>query len=100
MAGPVSNALFMEGLTKQERATAVGVVRTGDSLVRGIASNIGGWFLAMGMYQTPYFVVAGLYVLAIVLFYVFFRNKEEELNLLKSVELIAEKEYEHAPDIT
>jgi MFS family permease len=100
MAGPVSNALFMEGLTKQERATAVGVVRTGDSLVRGIASNIGGWFLAMGMYQTPYFVVAGLYVLAIVLFYLFFRNKEEELNLLKTIELIPEKDHEQAPDIT
>jgi MFS family permease len=100
MAGPVSNALFMEGLTKQERATAVGVVRTGDSLVRGIASNIGGWFLAMGMYQTPYFVVAGLYVLAIVLFYIFFRNKEEELNLLKTIELIPEKDHEQAPDIT
>jgi MFS family permease len=100
MAGPVSNALFMEGLTKQERATAVGVVRTGDSLVRGIASNIGGWFLAMGMYQTPYFVVAWLYVLAIVLFYIFFRNKEEELNLLKTIELIPEKDHEQAPDIT
>jgi MFS family permease len=100
MAGPVSNALFMEGLTKEERATAVGVVRTGDSLVRGIAANIGGWFLAMGMYRTPYFVVAGLYVLAIVLFYLFFRNKEQELELLKRVELVPEEEHEHAPDIT
>jgi MFS family permease len=99
MAGPVSNALFMEGLNKQERATAVGVVRTGDSLVRGIAANIGGWFLAMGMYQTPYFVVAGLYILAIILFYVFFRNKEWELKLLKSVELISEETHP-APDIT
>jgi MFS family permease len=100
MAGPVSNALFMEGLTKEERATAVGVVRTGDSLVRGIAANIGGWFLAMGMYQTPYFVVAGLYVLSIIMFYLFFRNKERELELLKSVELITDEEHEHAPDIT
>jgi MFS family permease len=100
MAGPVSNALFMEGLTKEERATAVGVVRTGDSLVRGIAANIGGWFLAVGLYQAPYFVVAGLYVLAIALFYAFFRNKEQELNLLKAVELIAVDEHEHAPDIT
>jgi len=100
MAGPVSNALFMEGLTKEERATAVGVVRTGDSLVRGIAANIGGWFLALGMYQMPYFVVAGLYVLSIVLFYMFFRNIERELKLLKSVELITEEEHDHAPDIT
>jgi MFS family permease len=100
MASPVSNAFFMEGLTKEERATAVGVVRTGDSLVRGIAANIGGWFLAMGMYQTPYFVVAGLYVLAVVLFYVFFKNKERELELRRSIELVAEAEHEHAQDIT
>jgi MFS family permease len=100
MAGPVSNALFMEGLTREERATAVGVVRTGDSLVRGIAANIGGWFLAMGMYQTPYFVVAGLYVLAIALFYLFFKNKEREIELLKRVELVPEEEHEQAPDIT
>jgi MFS family permease len=100
MAGPVSNALFMEGLTKEERATAVGVVRTGDSLVRGIAANIGGWFLAVGMYQMPYFIVAGLYILAIALFYIFFRNKEQELELLKRVELITEEEHDHALDIT
>jgi len=100
MAGPVSNAFFMEGLTKQERATAVGVVRTGDSLVRGIGANIGGWFLAVGLYQTPYFVVAGLYVLSVIMFFLFFRHKEKELELLKSVELITEKEHEHAPDIT
>ncbi|MFW9957981.1 MAG: MFS transporter [Candidatus Odinarchaeota archaeon] len=100
MAGPVSNALFMEGLTKEERATAVGVVRTGDSLVRGIAANIGGWFLAMGMYQTPYFVVAGLYVLAIIMFYLFFRTKERELELRKSIELVKKKKPDHAPDIT
>lgn len=100
MAGPVSNAFFMEGLTKEERATAVGVVRTGDSLVRGIAANIGGWFLAMGMYQTPYFVVASLYVLAVFLFYAFFKNKERDFGLLRAIELVAEAEHKHAPDIT
>lgn len=100
MSGPVSNALFMEGLTKEERATAVGVVRTGDSLVRGIAANIGGWLLAMGLYRIPYFLVAGLYVLAIILFYTFFKNKEREIQIRKEVELITPKKVEHAPDIT
>ena len=100
MAGPVSNAFFMEGLTKDERATAVGVVRTGDSLVRGIGANIGGWFLAVGLYQTPYFVVAGLYVISVIMFFLLFKHKEKELVLLKSVELITDEEHEHAPDIT
>lgn len=100
MSGPVSNAFFMEGLTKDERATAVGVVRTGDSLVRGIGANIGGWFLAMGMYQTPYFVVAGLYVLAIIMFFSFFKKKEQEILILKKAELSVEPEPEEPFEIT
>lgn len=100
MAGPVSNAFFMEGLTKDERATAVGVVRTGDSLVRGVGANLGGWFLAMGMYRTPYFVVAGLYVLSVIMFLSFFRNKEKELRLLKKAELSIEPEPEEPFEIT
>lgn len=100
MAGPVSNAFFMESLTKEERATAVGVVRTGDSLVRGIGANIGGWFLAMGMYQTPYFVVAGLYVLSVIMFYSFFKKKEKELSLLKKAELLVEPEPDEPFEIT
>ncbi|MFW9975193.1 MAG: MFS transporter [Candidatus Thorarchaeota archaeon] len=100
MAGPVSNAFFMEGLTKEERATAVGVVRSADSLVRAIAANIGGWLLALGLYRIPYLLVSGLYVLAIILFYVFFKNKETELQMLKEVELLVEPAPEGAIDVT
>ncbi|MFW9809934.1 MAG: MFS transporter [Candidatus Thorarchaeota archaeon] len=82
MAGPISNAFFMEGLTKEERATAVGVVRSADSLVRAIAANIGGWLLALGLYRLPYLLVSGLYILGITCFFGFFRNKERELKLL------------------
>ncbi|MHA2164139.1 MAG: MFS transporter, partial [Candidatus Thorarchaeota archaeon] len=57
MAGPVSHAFFMESLAKEERATAVGIVRTGDSIVRGIAANIGGFLLAAGFYRLPYLIV-------------------------------------------
>ena len=94
MAGPVQVSFFMEGLTKEERATAMGVVRTGDSLVRGIASNIGGIMLAAGLYREPYMLVSGLYIVGIALFYIFFKKKEKELALLKAADLEIERELE------
>ncbi|MFW9770115.1 MAG: MFS transporter [Candidatus Thorarchaeota archaeon] len=100
MAGPVSNAFFMEGLTKDERATAVGVVRSADSLVRAIAANIGGWLLALGLYRLPYLLVSGLYIFGIGFFYGFFRNKERDLNLLQDIELTIEKAPEGSMDVT
>lgn len=100
MAGPVSNAFFMEGLTKEERATAVGVVRSADSLVRAIAANIGGWLLALGLYRLPYVLVSGLYVLGISVFFGFFRNKEREQQLMKEVSLSLEEEPERSIDVT
>jgi MFS family permease len=100
MSGPVSNAFFMEGLTKEERATAVGVVRSADSLVRAIAANIGGWLLALGLYRLPYLLVSGLYILGIILFYGFFRNKEREMELRKEIEMTIECEPEEPFDVT
>jgi MFS family permease len=100
MAGPVSRAFFMEGLRKEERATATGITRSGDSLVRGIASNIGGGLLAAGLYRLPYVLVAGLYVLGIVLFYSFFKNKEKEIESLKQADVTREREPEEVVDIT
>lgn len=100
MAGPVSNAFFMEGLTKEERATAVGVVRSADSLVRAIASNIGGWLLALGLYRVPYLLVSGLYIVGITFFFGFFRNTEKQQQLLQEAELTLEEEPERAIDIT
>jgi MFS family permease len=100
MSGPVSNAFFMEGLTKEERATAVGVVRSADSFVRAIAANIGGWLLALGLYRVPYVLVSGLYVLGISIFFGFFRSKEHELLMMKEVSLSLEEEPERTIDIT
>ncbi len=87
MAGPVSQAFFMESLTKNERSTASGIVNTGDSFARGIAANIGGWLLAQGFYRLPYLLVSGLYLLAVVMFYVFFHGQEKELAARESVEI-------------
>ncbi|TXT56068.1 MAG: conserved membrane protein of unknown function [Candidatus Thorarchaeota archaeon] len=100
MAGPVSNAFFMEGLSREERATASGVVNAGNSIVRGIAANIGGLMLALGLYRLPYLVVSGLYVLGIILFYAFFKNKEQEIDQLRELEIVRTHEEDEAIDIT
>ncbi|MHA1907031.1 MAG: MFS transporter [Candidatus Thorarchaeota archaeon] len=99
MGGPVSNAFFMECLEKEERATAVGVVRTGDSFVRGVAANIGGILLAAGLYRLPYILVSGLYILSVILFYGFFRHKVLELEV-PQLEIVLEDEDEGNFEIT
>jgi len=100
MAGPVSSAFFMEGLNREERATAMGVVRTGDSLARGVAANIGGWMLAAGLYREPYLLVSGLYIVGIFMFYHFFRGKEDEFKKIREAELVIEEPPEEELDIT
>jgi len=99
MAGPVSNAFFMEGLSKEERATAVGIVRSGDSLVRGIAANIGGILLAAGLYRLPYILVSGLYVLAVILFYLFFRKEEKTMRAAQEAKMVIRAD-EEIPEAT
>ncbi|MHA1576570.1 MAG: MFS transporter [Candidatus Thorarchaeota archaeon] len=91
MSGPVANAFFMEGLTKEERATAVGVMRSGDSFVRGVSAIIGGWLLAMGLYRLPYVLVSGLYILSVILFYTFFKNKEQEMKMRKETKIVVDE---------
>ncbi|MFO7836979.1 MAG: MFS transporter [Candidatus Thorarchaeota archaeon] len=100
MAGPVSNAFFMEGLTKKERATAVGVTRTGDSFVRGVAAIIGGWLLAKGLYRIPYVLVSVLYMLGVILFYNFFRGKEDELKTMRKAKIQRDEKAPKTPDVT
>ncbi len=100
MAGPVSGAFFMEGLAKEERATAMGVVRTFDSFVRGVAANIGGGLLAAGFYRVPYILVSGLYVASVIMFYIFFKTKEKELDRLRKMEVVVEPSEEERIEAT
>jgi len=100
MAGPMSNVFFMESLTKEERATAVGVVRTADSFVRGIASNIGGLLLVSGQYRLPYLIVTVLYVIAVGMFYAFFRHSEAQMRALRETEVTHEAKPEESADVT
>ncbi len=99
MSGPISRTFFMEGLTKDERSTAMGVVGTGDRFVRGVGAIIGGWFLAAGLYKEPYLLVSGLYVLSVVMFYYFFKNKEQEIEALEKAQVTLVEEVESSSGI-
>lgn len=100
MAGPTSNVFLMEGLTKEERATAVGVVRTLDSFVRGIASNIAGVLLVTKQYRLPYLIVTVLYAISVLAFYGFFRHSEAQMRAMRQAEVMHEIKPEESTDVT
>jgi len=43
--------------------------------------------LALGLYQLPYLIVSGLYLLGIFLFYGFFRNTEHERERFQEIKI-------------
>ncbi|MGY5853230.1 MAG: hypothetical protein RTU92_06655 [Candidatus Thorarchaeota archaeon] len=66
----------------------------------GMKANIGGLLLAAGMYRAPYILVSGLYVVAVILFYVFFKDTEKEIDALRQAEVVDSDEPESSVDIT
>jgi predicted MFS family arabinose efflux permease len=66
----------MEGLDKEERSTAMGVITAGDSLSRAFGLNLGGALMAAGLLREPFAVAGILYGVSVILFYIFFgRNR-------------------------
>ena len=89
MGGPVWNVFFLENLEKDERATAMGIRTSADQLVRGFASNFGGWLLALGLYRMPFTLAITLYIIGISQTYWFFgRSKPEKDELEQEIEAV------------
>ncbi len=78
VAWPVMDVFYMEGLEKDERSTAMGVINMGDSLSRAVGLNIGGWLLAAGFLRLPFAFAAVFYFASVVLFYLFFGRAKKE----------------------
>jgi MFS family permease len=76
IAWPVMDVFYMEGLEKEERSTAMGVINTGDSLSRAVGLNIGGWLLSAGFLRAPFLLATVLYSMSIILFYWFFGRSD------------------------
>ncbi|MDH4214720.1 MAG: MFS transporter [Candidatus Thorarchaeota archaeon] len=77
IAWPVMDVFYMEGLEKEERSTAMGVINAGDSLSRAFGLNIGGVLMAAGFLREPFAIAGVLYLISVVLFYVFFGRSSE-----------------------
>ncbi|MFW9768277.1 MAG: MFS transporter [Candidatus Thorarchaeota archaeon] len=78
IAWPVMDVFYLEGLEKDERSTAMGVINAGDSLSRAVGLNVAGWLLASGFFRAPFAVAAVFYSLSIILFYWFFGRERDE----------------------
>jgi len=81
VAWPVMDVFYMEGLHKEERSTAMGVINAGDSLSRAVGLNIGGPLMALGFLRAPFAIAGVLYGISVVLFYIFFvKNHDKNTN--------------------
>ena len=81
MAAPVRSAFGMEILDPAERGTQVGIQLALSSALSGAASYAGARLMDAGDFRTPFFLMAGCYLIANVLFWQFFAGREEQLVL-------------------
>lgn len=75
-AGPIAEAFSMEILDPGERGTMVGLRSTAQQTLSGLGAFGGSRLMAAGDYITPFIVMAGLYGISAVLFWVWFRPLE------------------------
>lgn len=78
MGGPIYEAFQMEILHPGERATMVGMAMLVSSILGGLATRMGGLWMAAGDYRTPLVAMAAFYLISVLLFWVFFRHRQAE----------------------
>jgi MFS family permease len=86
MASPVRSAFAMEILDPGERGTQVGIEMGLASALSGLASYIGARLMGVGDFRTPFILMAGLYLVAALMFWQFFAGKEPELKVATTVD--------------
>ncbi len=82
MAGPVRSAFGMEILAPSERGTQVGLEHAFSGVVTGGAALLGARLMDAGDFQSPFFFMAGAYLISTLLFWRFFRGKEGQMALV------------------
>ncbi|MFJ7951417.1 MFS transporter [Lysinibacillus sp. NPDC096418] len=70
-------ALLAEVFSKEEHGTAMGMAMSGQASGVLLGPLLGGWLFELGGYQLPFFVAAGMALLAALLSFVFLRNITE-----------------------
>jgi MFS family permease len=75
-SAPIAEAFAMEILDPGERGTMVGLRSTAQQTLSGVGAFLGARLMSGGDYVTPFVVMAGLYGVSAVLFWVWFRPVE------------------------
>lgn len=70
-------ALLAEVFPKEERGKAMGMAMSGQAGGVLLGPPFGGWLFELGGYQLPFFVAAGIALLAALLSFIFLRNVTE-----------------------
>lgn len=78
MASPVRSAFAMEILDPGERGTQVGIQMALASALSGATSYLGSRMMAAGDFRTPFFLMAGFFIVGALLFWRFFAGWETE----------------------
>ena len=76
MAQPALQNLTMEMVEDHERSAMSSLISLSNHITRGISASAAGYIMANISYEFPYYVTAGLYVAAILLFALIFRNEK------------------------
>lgn len=79
MASPVRSAFAMELLDPAERGTQVGLEQALWSGLSGLAGYLGARMMDAGDFTSPFVLMAGLYLVAVIVFWRFFGGQESEL---------------------
>jgi MFS family permease len=74
MATPISDSFLMSIVPSEQRGLASAVNTLFWRLPNSISTVIGGLLLQAGMFDTPFFLATGFYVVSISLFFASFRN--------------------------
>jgi predicted MFS family arabinose efflux permease len=71
---PLENALQMEMVTENERATTSGIMMMADNIPRAVSSTISGGMMSSSDFYTPFLFTILTYFLSSSLLYIFFRK--------------------------
>ena len=74
MAGPLADSYLMSIISKEERGLASAINSIVWRLPNSVTTFVGGALLAAGIFDLPFFLAGLLYIIAIMSFFVLFRN--------------------------
>ena len=76
LSNPLTQSLIMGLVTPDERGLASGVSASLWRLPNALSANVGYGFMAAGLLATPFYAATGLYVVAIALFWLLFKDSK------------------------